>query len=239
MAQSLEEYYRELYGEEERKGVLGWISSMGKETGSIILDVLSQLDRPRNALWVGMNEALKEDDPTAFFGGASRGWKREEVIRGMDLLKDRYPEWVKEHPYYAGFAGFGLDISGDPLMYIGPGMMKGIGKGIGMLTPEWLKKGGRSLGQTDLARSLNIYTGESRDVKMLADAAKGRMRGANMAIEQDVKALQAKITSLSQKAGVSYDDAAKAVNQSVETARAAETGGKAMSVRDSRIKMGR
>ena len=239
MAQSLEEYRKELYGIDDNRGVLGWISSMGKETGSIILDVLSQLDRPRNALWVGMNEALKEDDPTAFFGGASRGWKREEVIRGRDLLKDRYPDWVKEHPYYSGFAAFGIDLATDPLMYIGPGMMKGIGKGIGALTPEWLQKGGRSLGQTDLARSLNIYTGESRDVKMLADAAKGRMRGANMAIEQDVKALQAKITSLSQKAGVSYDAAAKAVNQSVETARAAETGGKAMSVRDSLIEMGR
>ena len=59
MAQSLEEFRKELYGIDDNRGVLGWISSMGKETGSIILDVLSQLDRPRNALWVGMNEALK------------------------------------------------------------------------------------------------------------------------------------------------------------------------------------
>ena len=62
------------------------------------------------------------------------------------LLEAQYPEWVKEHPYWSGFAAFGIDLSTDPLMYIGPGMMRGIGKGIGALTPEWLEKGGRSLG---------------------------------------------------------------------------------------------
>jgi hypothetical protein len=44
--------YLESLEEKERGGVLGWISSMGKETGSVLLDVLSQLDRPRNALWL-------------------------------------------------------------------------------------------------------------------------------------------------------------------------------------------
>ena len=50
--------YLESLDEEEKRGVLSWITDMGKETGSVVLDVLSQLDRPRNALWVGMNEAL-------------------------------------------------------------------------------------------------------------------------------------------------------------------------------------
>jgi len=236
--------YLESLDDEEKKGVLSWITDMGKDTGSVILDVLSQLDRPRNALWVGMNEALKKDDPTAFFGGAARGWKKEEVIRGMDLLKARYPDWVKDHPYMSGFAGFGLDIGTDPLMYIGPGMMRGVGKGIGILTPEWLKKGGRSLGQTDLARALNIYTGESRDVKMLADAAKGRMKGRNIMIEKDVQNLQNKIKVLSERAGVSYDDAARAVNESVESARAGERATRSgiprekVSVSDALVEMG-
>ena len=59
-----------------------------------------------------------------------------------------------------------------------------------------------------------------------------------LAIEQDVKAMQARIMNLSQKAGVSYDDAAKAVNQSVETARAAERGMQPMSVRDALVENG-
>ena len=223
---------------DEEQGVLEWISSLGQNTGSRLLDVLEQLDRSRNAVAVGMWKTMEEQDPTAFARGLKSGFNREEIVRTKDFLGKRYPEWVKEHPYWAGMAGFAGDVVTDPLMVVGAAPFKIAAKGVGFLTPEKVKSGISALGQTDLARGLNIYTGESKEIKDMADIAKGRMRGATSRSIEDAKNLQSQIMHIVKNTGVSYDDAAKGITQSVESARALERGEEVLSVRDALAEMG-
>ena len=48
--------------EEEDDGILQSVLDIGARTGSGVLDVLMQLDRPRRALWLGIAEATEGGD---------------------------------------------------------------------------------------------------------------------------------------------------------------------------------
>ena len=47
---------------EEEGGILQDILDVGARTGSKVLDTLMQLDRPRRALWLGIEEATEGGD---------------------------------------------------------------------------------------------------------------------------------------------------------------------------------
>ena len=95
-------------------------------TGGYVLSGLEMLERPSQALKVGIKETLDED-PEGFLEGARRGWMGEDAVRMQDFMD---PEFVKQHPFWAGVGGFIGDVATDPLTYLGPGLVRGTAKGI-------------------------------------------------------------------------------------------------------------
>jgi len=122
------------------------VQSTAKKTGNALLDGLSYLDRPRQALFVGAKPVLqagaKEEDPTKIFElsilnkaadtlkslgkqevrtaaieGMGRGWRGEEKASTQELLSD---EFRKENPVTSLAFGLAGDIAGDPLNLIAP-----------------------------------------------------------------------------------------------------------------------
>ena len=59
--------------EEEDDGILQSILDVGSRTGSGVLDVLMQLDRPRRALWLGIDEATEGGDIGEILESAGKG----------------------------------------------------------------------------------------------------------------------------------------------------------------------
>ena len=122
-----------------------------KEPGGF-LHYLSMLERPAQALKVGLKEtklggdiyeALGGIDTTpneGFLTGAKRGWLGEEEIRTQDFLDPSLPGW------YRGIVGFVGDVATDPLTFMGGAIGSTLyraGRGIRAATPpqaaRWLQ----------------------------------------------------------------------------------------------------
>ena len=191
-------------------GILSAVGLTAKRTGSKLLDVLRNLDRPRRSLWLGLEAGINDKD---ILKAMKEGWSLEGDLRTQDFFSKEFRE---EHPILAPTLGFVGDVLGDPLTYVGAGVAKGVFKGIGAITPQVLKNLGINIGRTDLARALGVYSGDVRIAKEAADVARLRTAGKRHTIEGDVKELRKGIKQMAAVAGVSYDDAARAFNQAIE-----------------------
>lgn len=80
---------------------------------NVLFDIFEILDRPRNALFTGVNEALSGGD---FLSGLGEGITGETKTSGKDILVDRLglPD-TEGQLDLADVLGFGLDIAGDPM----------------------------------------------------------------------------------------------------------------------------
>ena len=191
-------------------GILSSIGLTAKKTGSKLLDVLMNLDRPRRALWLGLEAGGNDKD---ILKSMKEGWSLEDDLRTMDFFSKEFKE---EHKILAPTLGFVGNVLGDPLTYVGAGVARQIGRGIAAVTPKQLKNLGINIGRTDLARALGVYSGDVRIAKEAADVARLRTAGKRHVIEGDVKELRNSIKKMAAVAGVSYDDAARAFNQAIE-----------------------
>ena len=153
--------------------------------GGGFMGALAKLERPAQALKVGLKESHLGGDiykalggidttPKEGFGtGFKRGLFGEEEIRTQDFLDPSLPGW------YRGIMGFAGDVATDPLTYVGGALGKTIysaGKlGAGAVrshTPpkvaRWLQTIKDHDKTKDFARALNIPMGEERKIKSLA-----------------------------------------------------------------------
>ena len=99
-------------------------------TGSALLDTLSLLERPAQALKVGIRETgIGGYDPTpeGFLAGMGKGWRGEDTVRTQEFMSKHFRT---EHPWLAGIGGFVGDVLTDPLTYVGAGAVKLMGKGL-------------------------------------------------------------------------------------------------------------
>ena len=194
----------------QEDGILSAIGVTAKRTGSRLLDILMNLDRPRRALWLGVEASLGEED---ILKAMKKGWSLEDDLRTMDFFSEEFKE---EHKILAPVAGFVGDVLGDPLTYVGAGAARQIGRGISKVTPGVVKNLAENLGRTDIARGLGVYRGDVRVAKEAADTARLRAAGQRSVIEQEVKQLRKEIDRMAGAAGVSYDDAARAFAETIE-----------------------
>ena len=145
----------------------------GPGVGSKLLYGLSLLERPAQALKVGIREAADEDEE-GFLEGAKKGWLGEEEVRGQEVLFDK--EYMEKHPIMAGIGGFLFDVATDPLTYLGGYVFKAAGvgakAGFGAL-PAGAQGAMSTAAKTmrdskyveGMARGLNIPYGKARQVK--------------------------------------------------------------------------
>ena len=199
--------------EEEDDGILQSILDVGSRTGSGVLDVLMQLDRPRRALWLGIEEATEGGDIGDILESAGKGWRLEEDIRTQDFMS---PEFREENPILAGIGGFVGDVLGDPLTYLGAGLARTAGKGIAAASPQFVKNMGAQFGETGLANALGIYGGRSLEAKKLFLKHKDRLAKEKFDIREEVTILRTEIQKIAEDTGTEYKDVARALNESLE-----------------------
>jgi hypothetical protein len=150
----------------------------GTAGGKGFLHALSLIERPAQALKVGLKEsaiggelyrALGGVDTTPKEGlltGMKRGWLGEEAVRTQDFLPEHLPGW------YKGLLGFTGDVLTDPVTFSGGLIGKsiyGLGRGIKAATPRPVADALQGLKQKDVvqdfARAINVPLGDSKIVK--------------------------------------------------------------------------
>ena len=190
-------------------------------TGGYVLSGLEMLERPSQALKVGIKETLDED-PEGFLEGARRGWMGEDAVRMQDFMD---PEFVKQHPFWAGVGGFIGDVATDPLTYLGPGLVRGTAKGIstGAKMIPGSEKFGKiveDIGQTataqNLARGLNIPYGASKQVLGFGRQAMDQYHSYGRDIDRMVKDYVKWSKKRAKALGVKKDEVDKAFVNYVE-----------------------
>ena len=95
-----------------------------------VMDYLAALEKPAQALKVGLKESALGGDlfraaggvdltpEEGFWEGAKRGWSGEEEVRTQDFLPDDM------NPVLKGVLGFAGDVATDPLTYVGGSAIK-------------------------------------------------------------------------------------------------------------------
>ena len=150
----------------------------GTAGGKGFLHALSLIERPAQALKVGLKESIGGGElyrslggvdttpQEGFFTGAKRGWLGEEAVRTQDFLPEDLPGW------YRGLLGFAGDVATDPITYSGALLGKsiyGLGKGIKAVTPRPVAEALQGLKEKDVvqdfARAINVPLGDSKIVK--------------------------------------------------------------------------
>jgi hypothetical protein len=144
-------------------------------TGSKTLDALALLERPAQALKVGLRETgIGGYDPTpqGFAAGFGKGLKGEDEVRTQEFLPATW------NPIVKGILGFVGDVATDPLMYTPASVIKGIGSGVGKISG--LTKGMQALGKLPasqaLGRRFNVATTEEQ--KYLQHLERQRKQGS-------------------------------------------------------------
>ena len=143
----LERYIEGKYGDKR---------AHSKKADKGILDYLALLERPSQAIKVGLKEsdvggnvfrAMGGVDLTpeeGFFTGLKKGFMGEDEVRTQDFLPDDM------NPVLKGVLGFAGDVATDPLTYMGGSIYRGgkaVGRGVKAATP----------------RSVANYLGKKRD----------------------------------------------------------------------------
>ena len=87
---------------------------------NVLFDIFELLDRPRNALFSGIQSSQEGD---SFWEGAKEGIKGNKEVSGKDLLMDNFDMEDEEGKLnLVDVLGFGLDVVGDPTNWALPGM---------------------------------------------------------------------------------------------------------------------
>ena len=196
--------FLKLSEEEQKKRLEASLASPSVERkgGGGFLHTLSMLERPAQALKVGLKEtklggdiyeALGGIDTTpseGFWTGAKRGWMGEEEIRTQDFLDPSLPGW------YRGIVGFAGDVITDPLTFAGGAIGRTIyhaGKGIRSSTPpqvaRWLQTIKDHDRVQDFSRALNIPLGESKKVKGVAQLSAQQRNRIEKELSQELPKL--------------------------------------------------
>ena len=202
------------FEDEEEKGFL-------PATGSAVLSALELLERPSQALKVGIKEAADDDDE-GFSQGFMRGLTGEEVVRTQDYLPE---DFVKQHPILSGIVGFAGDVLTDPLTYTGGILARGIGKGISATakaTPGYdkasgaLKRFGERESVQNLARRLNVSYGEAKRVQEFGKRANDMLFGFGTSIDNVVNEYMKYAAKQAKSMGVSKEDIDSAFRSFIE-----------------------
>ena len=177
-------------------------------TGSYVLGALEMLERPAQALKVGVKEAF-DDDEEGFFEGVRQGWMGEDEVRAQDLLSEEFRE---EHPVLSGAFGFAGDVLTDPLTYTGAGLARAGIKGTGALAKALpgaaaVGRGTRAVMETapvkSIARAFNVPVGRERQALELGKEAMDIKLSHTRGIEQIVDDYQSLVDDIVAKRG--YD----------------------------------
>ena len=175
-----------------------------------VLDYLAMIERPAQALKVGLKESdlggnlfrrLGGVDLTpeeGFFTGASRGWLGEDEVRTQDFLPDDMDPLLK------GILGFAGDVGTDPLTWYAPALVRGGSNLVKAHTPKAVvntlnrakdtamsaKFGEKQRGLADIARMFNMPVGEGRRVKGRAQVSNDQLRKRDKEIANNLPKLQ-------------------------------------------------
>ena len=175
-----------------------------------VLDYLAMIERPAQALKVGLKESdlggnvfrrLGGVDLTpeeGFWTGASRGWMGEDEVRTQDFLPDDMDPLLK------GILGFAGDVGTDPLTWYAPALVRGGSNLVKAHTPKPIvntlnrakdaamsaKFGEKQRGLADIARMFNMPVGEGRRVKGKAQVSNDQLRKRDKEIANNLPKLQ-------------------------------------------------
>ena len=175
-----------------------------------VLDYLAMIERPAQALKVGLKEselggnvfrALGGVDLTpeeGFFTGVKRGWMGEDEVRTQDFLPDDMDPLLK------GVLGFAGDVASDPLTWYAPALVRGGASVVKAHTPKSVvntlnrakdtamsaKFGENQRGLADIARMLNMPVGEGRRVKARAGVSNKILRERDKEVARELPKLQ-------------------------------------------------
>ena len=156
----------------------------GPGVGSKVLYGLSLLERPAQALKVGIKESLDDDDD-GLWEGMQAGWLGEDEVRGQDILFS--DEYLKRHPILSGIGGFLFDVATDPLTYLGGYAFKAAAAGtkagfkaLPASAQAATKLTGRAIAEAPatqtLGRAFNVPMGKAKQVKASSMQALGKLQ---------------------------------------------------------------
>ena len=240
------EGFENLAESEQRRRVLsalnakyGLKDSPSKENKNV-LDYLALIERPAQALKVGLKESMLGGAVYRAFGGvdltpsegmltgAYRGWMGKDEIRTQDALPDNM------NPVLKGVLGFAGDVATDPLTWFGPAAVGKIGQGIkyagaktgatpalakageAILDAEIPLSGGRQ--GRDVLRGLNVATGRGKEVKGLSTQASVNdfQEKVAYAISTGVSDLESFFKARSAELGIGEDAVKKVFREAME-----------------------
>jgi len=184
-----------------------------KKVGNITLDTLSYLDRPRNALALGVRDLATADTESTitrkevdksqvFLRGAKRGLFGEDTFTTRDLLPK---EVQKEYPVASGALGFAGDVLTDPLTYVGAGIggatTRGIKGGLGVI-----EKAAPTLFDNQLLRAFNVYRGDLGKIRELEGKYRDLYGAGKYEVIRNSKEWNKRLDDLSTELGISREE---------------------------------
>lgn len=152
--------------------------------------------------YTGARAALGDEQSIRQFSDATQGITGKKKTTGIDVLRQEYPDWAKEHNVAANVLGFASDIATDPLSYLTVGsgtVVKTAGAG-----------GAKLLGKHATSKALLDQTVWTKT---------GRIEGKK-ALKQQIKQSQLKAPAKSYKKA---DKAAARVTKKLNKAEKART----------------
>lgn len=199
-----------------------------KATGNTLLDGISYLNRPAQALMVGARDAYRtlSQDPQAlldaarnnslptllsesgaagdFASGAKKGFLGQDATSTQQAI----PEDIrKENPGLSGIAGFAGDVAVDPLTYTSFGVVpavKHIGKALSKI----------DMPNTAFGKALNVNFGDLRTAKQIEGKYRDLVKGQTDDVLRQSKEYQARLESVSKETGIPLDELkARIVNE--------------------------
>ena len=202
-----------------------------------ILDYIAALEKPAQALKVGLKESSLGGDlfraaggvdltpEEGFWEGASRGWSGEEEVRTQDFLPDDM------NPLLKGVLGFAGDVATDPLTYVGAGAIRGLGSLVSRATPRSVARKltsakntmfdkelpiGDGVGMKDLARWFNAPVGKGRQVKGIYGTAQNHLRRMEKEMAEELPKLNKFFQERATTLGVSASHVHRAFRDTME-----------------------
>ena len=202
-----------------------------------VMDYLAALEKPAQALKVGLKESALGGDlfraaggvdltpEEGFWEGARRGWSGEEEVRTQDFLPDEM------NPVLKGVLGFAGDVATDPLTYVGGSAIKGLGKAISRGTPRSVARQltkakdtmfdkelpiGDGIGMKDVARWFNAPVGMGRQVKGVYGTAQNHLRRMEKEMAEELPKLNKFFKERAAELGVSTAHVHRAFRDSME-----------------------
>lgn len=186
-----------------------------KSSGNRFLDTIAWLDAPRNALWQGSKELPVNEysDPAGEF---MKGLKRETFGSTQELIPE---EFTEANPVTSIVGGLVGDIATDPLTYTPAAVftapLKGIGKAAkltGLINPL-----SRLADDSKLLRWLNVYTGDSKVAKEIADKYRNYKSAVRYRGIEDAQAFQKEMESLANEMGITVDALKADITRNIES----------------------